>query len=262
MTAPPSSPIRLASIDELQFSAVLADLDGVVYRGDEAIAGAVTRLQSWHERGVQYCFVTNNAEKSAEQFAEKLMRLGVSCTPQQVVTSADVATAHLKARYAAGTKIFCVGSAALRERVEAHGFALAEEGAQVVLVGLDRGFSYDKMSIAVRNVLSGASLIATNADLLRPIAGTFEPGAGAILQSIAASAGATPLILGKPSPEIAHVALARIGARPEDCILIGDQLETDILTARRAGIRSVLVETGVSAKHGSNIVPNYVLANL
>ena len=262
MTAPPSSPLRLASIDELHFSAVLADLDGVVYRGDKAIPGAVKRLRSWQERGIPYCFVTNNAEKSAEQFAEKLMRLGVSCTPQQVVTSADVAIAHLEAEYAAGTKVFCVGSVALRERVEAHGFALSEEGAQAVLVGLDREFSYDKMAIAVRNVLAGASLIATNADLLRPIAGTFEPGAGAILQSIAASAGAAPLVLGKPSPEIAHVAMARIGVRAEDSILIGDQLETDILTAQRAGVRSVLVETGVPVRDGGDIVPDYILAGL
>lgn len=257
-----ASPMRLASIDELHFSAVLTDLDGVVYRGDEAIPGAVERLRSWQERGVPYCFVTNNAEKSAEQFAEKLMRLGVSCTPQQVVTSADVAIAHLEAQFAAGTRVFCVGSAALRERVGAHGFALRGEGAEVVLVGLDREFSYDKMAIAVRNVLAGASLIATNADLLRPIPGTFEPGAGAILQSIAASAGVAPLILGKPSPQIAHVALARIGARREDSILIGDQLETDILTAQRAGIRSVLVETGVPVQHGSDTVPDYVLVSV
>ncbi|MFD2647369.1 HAD-IIA family hydrolase [Devosia albogilva] len=259
---PPASPIRLGSIDELRFSAVLADLDGVVYRGDEAIPGAVDRLRSWRERGVPYCFVTNNAEKSAEQFAEKLMRLGVPCTPNEVVTSADIAIAHLEAHYAAGTGVFCVGSASLRERVEAHGFELSADEAKVVLVGLDREFSYDKMAIAVRRVLAGASLVATNADLLRPIHGTFEPGAGAILQSIAASAGVTPRSLGKPSPEIAHVALARIGARLEDSILIGDQLETDILTARTAGIRSVLVETGVPAKHGSHIVPDYVLASL
>ncbi|MFD2647215.1 hypothetical protein ACFSX5_05315 [Devosia albogilva] len=85
-------------------------------------------MRSWHERGVLYSFVTNNAEKSAEQFAEKLMRAGVSCTPQQVVTSADAAFAHLEARYAAGTEVFCVGSASLRERVAAHGFSLAGEG--------------------------------------------------------------------------------------------------------------------------------------
>ncbi|MFD2647214.1 hypothetical protein ACFSX5_05310 [Devosia albogilva] len=82
-----------------------------------------------------------------------------------------------------------------------------------MLVGLDREFSYNKMAIAVRNMLAGASLTATNADLLRPIAGTFEPGAGAILQSIAASAGAAPLVLGKSSLKIAHVALARVGVR-------------------------------------------------
>jgi 4-nitrophenyl phosphatase len=192
---------RLASIEEIGFKAVLSDLDGVVYRGEDAIPGAVERFNLWQKQGLSYCFITNNAEKSPAEFAEKIRRLGIDCAPAQVLTSAEVALDYATKKYPVGSGAYVIGSASLKARVEAAGFELVETGARVVIVALDRKFDYAMMTTAVRNIIAGAELIGTNPDVIRPIAGGFyEPGTGAIVASIATSARVTPVILGKPAP--------------------------------------------------------------
>lgn len=253
---------RLSSIEELRFSAVLSDLDGVVYRGEQAIPGAVERFVTWHERRLPYCFVTNNAEKSPAEFAEKIRRLGIPCSPEQVITSAEVALSYAGAKYPAGSRAYVIGSASLKARVERAGFLLADTNASVVIVALDRQFNYAMMTTAVLNILSGAELIGTNPDVIRPIAGGYEPGTGAIVQSIAVSARVTPTILGKPSRAILDMALERLGSAASDAIMLGDQLDTDILAAQSAGVRGVLVETGIPAKADNTVRPDYVINGL
>lgn len=253
---------RLSSIDEIAFSAVLSDLDGVVYRGEEAIPGAVERFRLWQKRGVPYCFVTNNAEKSPAEVAEKIRRLGIDCGPRQVVTSAEVALDYAGRTYPAGSGAYVIGSPSLKARVAAAGFPPVETGASIVIVALDRQFNYAMMTTALRNILDGAELIGTNPDVIRPIAGGFEPGTGAIVEAIAKSARVSATILGKPAAAILHMALDVLGADPADAIMLGDQIETDILAARNAGVRSVLVETGVPTKGPPTIMPDYVLQSL
>ncbi|WEK03767.1 MAG: HAD-IIA family hydrolase [Candidatus Devosia phytovorans] len=253
---------RLGSIDELSFSAVLSDLDGVVYRGDEAVPGAVERFNRWQSEGIPYCFVTNNAEKSAAAFAEKIERLGIACTPQQVVTSGDVALDFVQAKYAPGAGLYVIGTQAFKARVADCGFVLMENDAAAVIVALDRGFDYAMMTTALRNILGGADLIGTNPDLIRPLADGFEPGAGAITASIAAASSATPIFMGKPDPTIIHTAIARLGVCAADAIMIGDKLDTDILAGQRAGVTSIFMETGVPLDTRSLVVPDYLLASL
>lgn len=256
------NPRRLVSIDEVEFTTVLSDLDGVVYRGEEAIPGAVERFRLWRRKGVPYCFLTNNAEKSPAEFAEKITRLGIACEPDQVVTSGEVALAYARRKYPAGSGVYVIGSPSLKARVEAAGFVRVESGAQIVLVALDRQFNYAMMATALRNILDGAELIGTNPDVIRPISGGFEPGTGAIVQSIATSARVSPAILGKPSAEILEQALKTLGAQPADAIMLGDQIDTDILAAHNAGVRSVLLETGVPPRGTPKIQPDFVLDNL
>jgi 4-nitrophenyl phosphatase len=254
---------RLASVEEIQFKAVLSDLDGVVYRGEDAIPGAVERFNLWQKQGLRYCFITNNAEKSPAEFAEKIRRLGIDCAPDQVLTSAEVALDYATKKYPVGSGAYVIGSASLKARVEAAGFELVESGARVVIVALDRKFDYTMMTTAVRNILAGAELIGTNPDVIRPIAGgSYEPGTGAIFASIATSARVTPTILGKPAPEIIRMALEVVGAEARDAIMLGDQIDTDIKAARNAGVRSVLLETGVPVKGTPSTMPDYVLAHL
>jgi 4-nitrophenyl phosphatase len=257
-----TNPTRLGSLDELVFSAVLSDLDGIVYLGETAVPGAVERFNGWQRTGIPYCFVTNNAEKSADAFAEKIRRLGIDCRNEQVVTSADVALDFIRAKYAPGSGLYVIGSQSLKDRASAAGFTLVDKGAAVVLVALDRSFDYAMMKTALRNILAGADLIGTNPDLIRPVADGFEPGAGAITQSIAAASGVTPIFLGKPAPQIIQTAMGRLGIIAANAIMLGDQLDTDILAGQRAGVTSVFVETGVPLNTRSAVRPDYLLAHL
>ena len=253
---------RLASIEELGFSAVLSDLDGVVYRGDAPVPGAVERFRRWQDAGIPYCFVTNNAEKSSDAFADKIRGLGIACEAEQVVTSGDVALDHLRSHYVPGSGVYVIGTTYFKDRVAEAGFELADTGAAAVLVALDRNFNYAMMTTALGNVLSGAHLIGTNPDLIRPLADGFEPGAGAITQSIAAASGTTPIFMGKPDPTIIRTAIARLGVEPAQAIMIGDKLDTDILAGQRAGVTSIFMETGVPLDSRSPVTPEYILTSL
>jgi len=253
---------RLGSIDELGFSAVLSDLDGVVYRGDAPVPGAVDRFRRWQHAGIPYCFVTNNAEKAPDAFADKIRGLGIACEAEQVVTSGDVALDYVRSHYAPGSGVYVIGTPSFKHRVAEAGFELIETGAAAVLVALDRTFNYAMMTTALRNVLVGAHLIGTNPDLIRPLADGFEPGAGAITQSIAAASGVTPIFMGKPDPTIIHAAMARLGVAPDQVIMIGDKLDTDILAGQRAGVTSIFMETGVPIDSRSPVKPEFILASL
>lgn len=253
---------RLGSIDELGFSAVLSDLDGVVYRGDAPVPGAVDRFRRWQHAGIPYCFVTNNAEKAPDAFADKIRGLGIACEAEQIVTSGDVALDYVRSHYAPSSGVYVIGTPSFKRRVAEAGFELVETGAAAVLIALDRTFNYAMMTTALRNVLGGAHLIGTNPDLIRPLADGFEPGAGAITQSIAAASGATPIFMGKPDPTIIHAAMARLGVAPDQAIMIGDKLDTDILAGQRAGVTSIFMETGVPLDTRSAVKPEYILASL
>ena len=257
-----SKPLLLNRLEDISFSAVISDLDGVVYRGDEAIPCAVERFNHWADQGVPYCFITNNAEKGSAEFAEKIRGFGIDCNADQVITSGDVALAYLKERHGPGAKVYVIGSASLKARVEAEGYQLTDTSASCVLVALDRNFNYAMMKTALRCILSGAELIGTNPDVIRPISDGFEPGTGAILQSIATAARVTPRVLGKPDPALIQSALKRMGQTPENIIMLGDQLATDIACARNAGVRGVLVETGVPFDPQSPFLPDYIISSL
>ena len=231
----------------LPIQGVIADLDGVVYRGETAIPDAITAFRRWDEAGVPYMFVTNNATRSAAAFADKLCRLGVRTTPDQVITSPIATADYMQERWAAGTTVYVLGSSALAETMTEAGFRITDVEPEVVVVGLDRDLTYARLQKAVHGVLGGATLIGTNADILLPTENGFDPGAGSILAAVATATRTTPPVIGKPEPRMIEMALKRLGTPKEGTIMIGDQIATDILAGQRAGLRSILVTTGVAA---------------
>ncbi len=240
---------------------VISDLDGVVYRGEAPIDDAVEAFRRWHRAGVPYCFVTNNATRSPEAFAEKLTRLGVRTSPTQVVTSSIATADYLRERWAVGASVFVLGAAALASAVTDAGFTLTDRSPQVVVVGLDRDLTYARLRTAVHAVLAGAVLVGTNGDLRLPVeGGGFDPGAGSILAAVAAATGVTPVVVGKPQPRMIEMALKRIGTPRDTTVMIGDQVSTDILAGQRAGLRSILVTTGVP--RDDSAIPDRVIDSL
>jgi 4-nitrophenyl phosphatase len=241
---------------------IIADLDGVVYRGNTPVDSAVRSFAAWREAGIPYCFVTNNSTRTTEEVADKLTAMGVAAGPDQIVSSATGTSNFLRRTWPTGGRAFVLGAPSLVHAVQEAGFEIAAERVDCVVVGLDRHLSYQRLDQAVGLVLAGAVLIGTNPDILLPKDNGFEPGAGSILAAIVAATHVKPLIVGKPQPHLIHDAISRLGIDHAQAIMIGDQLETDIAAAQIAGVFAVLVETGVPNPASSQVIPDLIVPTL
>ena len=242
---------------------VVSDLDGVVYRGKTPIAASIEAFRRWRHAGVRFCFVTNNSTHTEFDVVRKLDKMGLPISADEVVTSAAESARLLQAGWKAGTAVYVIGAASLRNAVAGAGMVVTGQSPAVVVMGLDRAITHEKMRIAVNALLNGAALIGTNPDLLLPTDDGFEPGAGAQLAAVVAAAGVRPLIVGKPEPRMIESAVARLGTDKTETIMVGDQVATDIQAGKRAGLCSVLVTTGVPPRPDPSLSqPDFVVANL
>ena len=245
-----------------KISGIISDLDGVVYRGADPISSAVLAFQRWHKLGVPYIFVTNNSTKTAEEFAHKINGMGILVEPAQIVTTAEATAQVVAANHPATSRVMVIGAPALRNAVLAHGFTLADTGVDVVVVGLDQSFTYQTLARAQAALLAEAAFYGTNADPMLPNGGGFDPGAGSILKAIEVASGKSPIVIGKPSRQMIDVALARLGTPRLQTLMIGDQIDTDIVAGKAAGLPSVLVLTGVPQSGPRRVEPDFVVVDL
>jgi len=230
-----------------KISAVLLDLDGTVYSGRAAIPGAAGFVTGLGRRGIAHLFVTNRANRSPRAVAAQLNAMGIACGPEAVMTSAQATAARL-----GGGRAFCLGGDGLLEAFEAAGIEVVEEApGQVpdwVVVSYDRGLNYRKLELAIRFIRAGAGFIATNPDLLITSDEGLSPEAGTILAALEAASGCSAEVIGKPQRAIVDAAVARLGRPREECVIIGDNLATDIAAGHNAGLRSALILTGISTR--------------
>jgi 4-nitrophenyl phosphatase len=236
--------------DNKRYRAVLADLDGTVHRGNMLIPGAKTRYEELSKRGVRWMFLSNNGTSPPADIAAHVNRLGLDVSEDQVVNSA-AALIHGLTTDHADAGVLVVGEAKLIDALRRAGIKVVEEPDEtdILVAGMDRGFNYDKLSRAQAAIRGGALFWATNRDASLPVEGGLLPGAGSIVAAIATAAGRQPdRVLGKPSPDMAALALEILGLPKEACLVIGDRMETDILFARNAGIDSALVLTGATSR--------------
>jgi 4-nitrophenyl phosphatase len=238
-----------------EIKALLIDLDGVIYRGDEAIPGAPEAIVALAPLGIKHVFVTNNATLRPDQFAEKLNRLGIPSTPADVVTSSQATAEYLRGIAPDDATVFVVGEEGLREALTSRGFQLTDGQATYVVVGLDRYVTYERLFRAGLAIQRGAQLIATNADRFLPVEEGRAPGAGAIVAALVTTTDAQPVIVGKPEPTLLHVAMARIGVSPETTAMVGDQIESDIRAGKAAGIATIHI-AGDTPTHDGDITPD------
>ena len=231
---------------------LLIDLDGVVYTGSEPIPGAVGFLAEARRRGLTFLLVTNNSTTSPELVAGRLHRMHIEVTPQEILTSAQAATAYVSTHVEHGMRVQIVGEAGLRQAALDEGLEIVDDGqsADWVIAGLDRAFDYERLSNATRAIMAGARFVATNTDALLPIeGGQVIPGAGSIVAAIQTATGVAPIVVGKPEPGLFEHGLRRLGSlRPEQVAMIGDRLDTDVVGGQRAGLRTILVLSGVTTE--------------
>ena len=241
---------------------VVCDLDGVVYLGEEGIAGVGEALAALQADGIQLLFVTNNSTNTPEDAAAKISRtVGFPARADSVVTSAAVTAARLRGQV---QRALVLGATAIDEALRAEGIEVTTswEAADAVVVGLDREITYDRLSGAAHAIRAGAAFYATNTDSTYPTPQGLLPGGGSIVAAVATAAGVEPIVSGKPHPPMTeHVAELATGA----ILAVGDRANTDIAMARLGGWRSALVLTGVIkslAEVGASEAPDLVVGSL
>lgn len=228
--------------------AFIIDADGVLYRGQERLPGAHTFLQTLQRENVPYVLLTNNSTRTVDQYVEKLAHMGIEVDAGQIITSAVATALYLAARAEPGTPIYVLGMEGLEKALQAQGFVVTEESPEYVVAGLDAHVTYEKLSIAALAIRAGATFIGSNPDRTLPTERGLEPGAGSILAAIETATDVAPKIIGKPESGVFEIALKKLGIAPDQTAMIGDRLETDILGGARAGLRTILVLTGVTAR--------------
>ncbi|HMA37757.1 MAG TPA: HAD-IIA family hydrolase [Chloroflexia bacterium] len=250
--------------------ALLLDMDGVIYRGDQALPGAAGFLPALQRAGVSVILVTNNSTRTATGVAAKLAQMGIQAPVESILTSAQATARWLHTQAPAGAGVYIVGSADLANVVlEQPGFQIDAERPDFVVVGLDTEVTYAKLRTASLGLLRGARFVATNVDSSLPVeGGELWPGAGAIVAAIATTVGRPPdVILGKPEPWLFQQALEILKLPPAAVLAVGDRAETDIVAGKRAGVPTALVLTGVTrpdevAGLAPEMRPDYVFKNL
>jgi arabinose operon protein AraL len=230
------------------FRGFIFDLDGTVYRSDQLIPGADAVIRLLKESGRKVVFVSNKPIQTREDYAAKLARLGIPTEPDEVINSTFVMTNYLK-NNAPRAKLFVVGEAPFIEELRKAGFAITDEPKEIeyVVVAFDRTFDYQKLNIAYQAIKMGAHFVATNPDRTCPIEGGEIPDCAGMIAAIEAVTGKkVEIVAGKPSRIMIQTLLDVLGLRAEDCILIGDRIETDIKMGKEAGMATGIVLTGVT----------------
>ena len=234
------------TLDFHSIRAVVLDMDGVLWRGREPLPGVPEFFAFLQSQALPYALATNNSTTSVEAYVTRLAEVGVPATPEQIITSAVATAAYVRRHYPPDTPVYIVGESGLHQALSDDGFHVDPDAARLVIAGLDRQLTYDKIRIAAARIRAGADFIGTNPDRTFPMPEGLIPGAGTVLAAIEAATDVRPLVIGKPEPPMFAVAADRLGATPDTTLMIGDRLDTDILGAQRAGLRTALVLTGIT----------------
>jgi HAD superfamily hydrolase (TIGR01457 family) len=248
--------------------AFVIDMDGVLWEGERPLPGLETFFAALRELNRRFILATNNASKTPEQYVDKLARMGVRVTRDEILTSAQATALYLRSQTPNGAWVYAIGEDGVLNALREQGFELCDlydVSARYVVCGMDRRLTWDKLATATLNIRAGALFVGTNPDLTLPTERGFTHGNGAILACLQAATGRAPIIVGKPEPLMYQQALAQLNADPATTVAIGDRLETDILGAVRAGLKTILVLSGISTREQLNEVdyhPTWVMDSI
>lgn len=246
--------------------AIISDMDGVLWRGNQPLPGLDTLFSFLQSANMPFILATNNSRKTPDDYVYKLSKLGiVGVQPHHVVTSGTATASYLRKMYPAGTKLYVVGGDGFKQILVHSGFVLVEDDAEVVVCGIDFDLTYAKMRTATLNIRAGAPFVGTNPDTSFPSPEGLVPGTGSLLALIATASDVSPTIIGKPERGMFDSALETLGTLPEETLMIGDRINTDIAGAKAIGIQTALVMTGVETEdslQASDVKPDRVFAGL
>lgn len=221
----------------------LIDMDGVIYRGKQLIPGADRFVNRLLAEQIPFAFLTNNSQRTRRDVVAKLARMGIVVSEQHIFTCA-MATARFLASQKPRGSAFVIGEGGLLHALHANGYAIVDDDPDYVVVGEGRTFTMETVEAAVKMILRGAKLIATNLDPNCPTVGGLRPGCGATVAMLETATGLKAFSVGKPSPVMMRAARKELGLAAGETVMIGDTMETDILGGVSMGYRSLLVLSG------------------
>ncbi len=233
-------------LDELrQKKAFICDMDGVIYHGTRLLDG-VTEFVNWlQDSGKEFIFLTNSSERSPRELQQKLGRMGLDVDETHFYTSA-LATASFLKHQKPGASVYVIGEPGLIGALYDAGFSMNDSNPDYVVFGETRAYGYEKVERAIRLVLGGAALIGTNPDLTAPGEDGIIPACRALIAPIELATGRQAYYVGKPNPLMMRHAMSRLGTDEKDTVIVGDRMDTDILSGLEAGIETTLVLSGVT----------------
>jgi NagD protein len=221
----------------------LIDMDGVIYRGPEMIDGADRFVHELRRRDFPFRFLTNNSQRTRRDVVFKLSRMGIEVEEEHIFTCA-IATARYLAQVKKNGTAFVIGEGGLLTALHHNGYAITDHDPDYVVVGEGRTFNLELVEAAVRMIMNGAKLIATNLDPNCPTPTGLRPGCGAMVAMLELATGAKAFSVGKPSPVMMRAARKELNLQTDETMMIGDTMETDILGGVQLGFHTALVLSG------------------
>ncbi|WP_144797173.1 HAD-IIA family hydrolase [Halorubrum depositum] len=251
----------------MAFSGAVLDVDGTVVRGDDPIPGAPAGYRRLREAGIETLFVSNNPTKAPPAYVDRLGAAGYDVDVDSVFTAGTVTTRYLAERHA-DDDLLCIGDPGLLDQFAAAGLSTTDDvdAADALVASISRGFDYEDLCTALWTLERGVPFIGTDPDVVIPAPERDVPGSGAVINAIAGVAEREPdVVLGKPSDTAIEMVRERLPYPPEECLVVGDRLNTDIALGERAGMTTVLVRSGVTDDDrlaAADVAPDYVLDDL
>ncbi len=221
----------------------LIDMDGVIYRGGHLIPGADRFINELRQADIPFRFLTNNSQRTRRDVATRLQRLGFDVELEHVYTCA-MATARFLAAQRPGGTAYVIGEGGLLTALHENGYAIVDKDPDYVVVGEGRTFSFEMLENALKMIMKGAKLVATNMDPNCPTETGLRPGCGATVAMLETASGVKAFSVGKPSPIMLRGARKELGLVTDETVVIGDTMETDILGGVQLGFKTVLVLSG------------------
>lgn len=246
----------------------LLDMDGTLYLDENLFDGAADFLRQIRKNGGKYLYLTNNSSKSGEAYVKKMLRLGVEAERSDFLTSADAAVMYLRAHGGEGKLYYVCGTASLKSQLREAGFEVTEDRdapVDTLLMGFDTELSFKKLEDACILLGRGVEYIATNPDWVCPTWYGYVPDCGSVCEMLWRATGRRPYVIGKPKPDMAYLAMEAAGAAPEETVVVGDRLYTDIACGVNAGVDTVLVlsgETKPEDVEASDVKPAFILRDV
>ncbi len=247
--------------------AVLFDMDGVIYVGNQPLPGVQDLLDYLDATGRRWLCITNNASNTSQMFADKLAKMNIQANPAHILGSAEATAAWLGEQVPQKGKVIMLGMEGLRTALLNEGFTLVDDpfDAEFAVAGINFNLVYEdlaKVALAVRN---GARFVGTNIDPTYPSERGQIPGTGSIIAMLEAATSVKPEIVGKPYPGMYELAMHRVHSQPAETMMVGDRYETDITGATTLGLVTTGVLTGISSREvfeAGTPPPDFILSGL